>query len=244
MTIPLVDKEDVVDPRNRERKVEKYDIKEKENAGRSYRLVTKKKSEKPVRILRIRYYEKISLSFMQDGKLEHRDAFAVNRGLEDLLKSLGYNTKIKGTITSHDCFIVERGDKMGVGNKFLFVDIGTNDFYTLKKQMENYTTVCAFNQGEFMILDGKRSSLTETFDIPKKLKEEHDHDVSVSVTNNLSIREILRNELKGLFRPYHLYEDEQIDRMKEPELKHLKRLANRKRDIENTNRKFYEDLLK
>lgn len=251
MVLPLIGKEDVIDPRSRKRKIEKDDIKEKENTGRSYNRSygtdVKKKSEKPVRILRIKYYEKISLSFMQDGKLEHKDAFAVNRGLEDLLKSLGYNTNIKGTITSHDCIVVEKGSKMGVGNKFLFLDIGTNDFYPLKKQMENYTTVCAFNQGEFMILDGKRSSLTETFDIPKTWKGQQNHserDGYVSDKSNISTGEILKNELKDALKPYHSYEDEQIDRMKEPELLHLKKLANKKRDIENTNRKFYEDLMK
>ena len=68
------------------------------------------------------------------------------------MKALGYNTDIQGTTTSHDCILVEKGNKMGIGNKYVFVDIGTNDFYDLKKQMENHTTICAYNQGEFMIL--------------------------------------------------------------------------------------------
>jgi hypothetical protein len=241
MAIPLVNKEDVVAPRSRDKAIE--GLKEKENIGKT---VVKKKIEKPVRILRIKYYEKISLPFMGDGRLEHVDVFAVNRGLEDLLKALGYNTRTKGTITAHDCIIVEKGSKMGVGNKFLFVDIGTNDFYTLKKQMENYTTMCAFNHGEFMILDGKRSSLTEMYDIPKTAQVQHsDKDTSSNISHGqLALSEILKNELKGIFKPYHSYEDDQIDRMKEPELIHLKKLASRKMDIEKENRKFYQDLLK
>jgi hypothetical protein len=241
MTIPLVNKEDVVISRSRDKTTERP--KEKENV---WKTVVKKKIEKSVRILRIKYYEKMSLPFMGDGRLEYVDAFAVNRGLEDLLKALGYNTKTKGTITAHDCIVVEKGGKMGVGNKFLFVDIGINDFYTLKKQMENYTTMCAFNHGEFMILDGKRSSLTETYDIPKTVQaQQNDRDTSSNMSHSqLALSEILKNELKGIFKPYHLYEDDQIDRMKEPELVHLKKLASRKMEIEKENRKFYKDLLK
>lgn len=234
MVIPLVSEDDVISPRKRERTVEK------EKIGKT---IIKKKSERPVRILRIRYYEKISLPFMQDGKLESKDAFAVNRSLEDLLKAFGFNTRMKGTITSHDCIIVEKGSRMGANNKFLFVDIGTNDFYTLKKQMENHTTICAFNQGEFAILDGKRSSLTETFDIPNILKEEHE-DMAYSDKNKIATMEILRKKLKDDFRQYHLYDDERIDRMTEQDLLELKRLVNRKIEIENQNRKFYKDLLK
>ncbi len=262
MAIPLINKEDVIAPRSRinrvdrdsrDKTIEKENTDktiekdntdktiEKENADKT---VIKKKPEKPVRILRIRYYEKISLSFMQDGKLEHRDAFAVNRGLEDLLKALGYNTKIQGTTTSHDCILVEKGSKMGVGNKFIFIDIGTNDFYTLKKQMENYTTICAFNHGEFIIVDGKRSWLSETFDIPKIWKEEQKDTVHISETNKIVMRERLRRELKDNLKQYHLYDNDQIDKMTEKELVELKRLVNRKIDIDDRNRKFYGDLLK
>ncbi len=245
MEIPLVNKEDVIISRGVNRSIEKS--REKENVGESSSKKRTEKPEKPVRILRIRYYEKIYLPFMQDGKLEHRDAFAVNRSLEDLLKALGYNTKIQGTVTSCDCIIVEKGNRMGISDKFIFIDIGTNDFYVLKKQMENHTTICAFNQGEFIILDGKRSSLTETFDIPKtwnESKDRKDLTRSVSDTNKLVMRERLRNELKGIFKPYHSYDDEQIDRMKEPELIELKRLASRKMDMDDVNRKFYEDIMK
>lgn len=234
MAIPLVNADDVIIHRSMEK------TKEKEKIGSA---IIKKKPERPVRILRIRFYEKISLSFMQDGKLETKDAFAVNRSLEDLLKAFGFNTKLQGTITSHDCIIVEKGSKMGTNHKFLFIDIGSNDFYTLKKQMENHTTICAFNQGEFIILDGKRSSLTETFDIPKILKEES-KDTLNSDNNKIATMEILRKKLKDDFRQYHLYDDERIDRMKEPDLLELKRLVNRKIEIENKNRKFYKDLLK
>jgi hypothetical protein len=234
MAIPLVNEDDVIISRKKERTIEK------EKIGKT---AIKKKLERPVRILRIRYYEKISLPFMQDGRLESKDAFAVNRSLEDLLKAFGFNTKMKGTITSHDCIIVEKGSRMGANNKFLFIDIGTNDFYILKKQMENHTTICAFNQGEFIILDGKRSSLTETFDIPKILKEERGDTIN-SDNNKIATSEILKRKLKDDFRQYHLYDDERIDRMTEQDLLELKRLVNRKIDIENKSRKFYKDLLK
>ena len=241
MVMPLVKKEDVIIAKGMNKKIEKP--KEKENLGTT---VIKKKTEKPVRILRIRFYEKISLPLAKDGKLEQIDVVAVNRGLKDLLKELGYNTDIYGTTTSHDCILVEKGSKMGIGNKYVFVDIGTNDFYTLKKQMENHTTICAYNLGEFMILDGKRSSLTETFDIPKRWKEQDrkDDNNKISDTNILILREKLRIELKGQLKPYHSYEDEQIDRMKEPELVRLKKLASRKMESEDINRKFYDDFLK
>lgn len=244
MVMPLVKKEDVITAKGMNKKIEKIERpKEKENIGTT---VAKKKTEKPVRILRIRFYEKISLPLAKDGKLEQIDVVAVNRGLKDLLRALGYNTDIQGTTTSHDCILVEKGSKMGIGDKFIFVDIGTNDFYDLKKQMENHTTICAYNQGEFMILDGKRSSLSETFDIPKRWKEQErkDDNLKISDTNILVLREKLRNELKGILKPYHSYEDDQIDRMKEPELIRLKKLASRKMDKEDTNRKFYEDFLK
>jgi hypothetical protein len=234
MAIPLVNANDVISPRSRERTIEK------ENIGKT---IIKKKPERPVRILRIRYYEKISLPFMQDDKLASKDAFAVNRSLEDLLKAFGFNTKIKGTITSHDCIVVEKGSRMGANEKFLFIDIGTNDFYTLKKQMENHTTICAFNQGEFIILDGRRSSLTETFDIPKKLKEEVKDTISHG-NSKIDATEILRKKLKDDFRQYHLYEDERIDRMTGQDLLELKRIVNRKIEKKNMNRKFYKDLLK
>lgn len=242
MAIPLVNKEDVIVTRCTGSDSAKRP-KEKENIGTT---VAKKKSEKPVRILRIRYYEKLSLPFAKNGKLEQVDVVAVNRGLGDLLKDLGYNINIHGTTTSHDCILVEKGSKMGIGNKFIFVDIGTNDFYTLKKQMENHTTVCAYNQGEFMILDGKRTSLNETFNIPKTWKDKDNDNgkVNISDTNKLVLREKLRSELKGTLKPYHSYEDDQIDRMKESELVQLKKLASRKMNKDDINRKFYEDLLK
>jgi hypothetical protein len=234
MAIPLVNEDDVVISRKKEKTIEK------EKIGRT---IIKKKPERPVRILRIRYYEKISLPFMQDGKLEGKDAFAVNRSLENLLNAFGFNTRLQGTITSHDCIVVEKGSKMGANDKFLFIDVGSNDFYTLKKQMENHTTICAFNQGEFIILDGKRPSLTETFDIPRILKEES-KDTLNSDNNKIATIEILRKKLKDEFRQYHLYDDERIDRMREPDLLELKMLVNRKIEIENKNRKFYKDLLK
>jgi len=237
MAIPLVRKEDVIPPKSKDKTIE-YSRNKIGIQG------VKKRTERPIRIIRIRYYEKISLPFMQDGKLEHKDAFAVNRGLEDLLKALGYNTNIQGTTTSHDCILVEKGNRMGIGDKFLFIEIGANDFYILKKQMENHTTICAYNQGEFMILDGKRSWLSETFDIPKILKEENNAIKKISDKNKIVILERLRYEIKDELRRYHLYDNEEIDKMTEKELINLKRLINRKVDIEDRNRKFYKDLLK
>ena len=114
MAIPLVRKEDVIPPKSKDKTIE-YSRNKIGIQG------VKKRTERPIRIIRIRYYEKISLPFMQDGKLEHKDAFAVNRGLEDLLKALGYNTNIQGTTTSHDCILVEKGNRMGIGDKFLFI---------------------------------------------------------------------------------------------------------------------------
>jgi len=238
MTLDLVDEKDVIAPRGRNKTKEKD--REKDNVGR---VVIKKKPERPVRILRIRYYQKISLLFMQ-GDTEYRDAFAVDRSLEDLLRELGYNTTTKGVATSHDYVLVEKGSKMGANNKFLFVEIGTNDFYTLKKQMENHTTICGYNKGEFIILDGKRSSLAETFDIPKIWKEPLGNDAQVPDKNVLTGMERLRDELKGDLKPYHSYEDEQIDRMKDPELIRLKQLANRKIKIEDRDKDFYREFLK
>lgn len=247
MAIPLVNKEDVIVARGTGRDGTKKP-KEKENIGIGTTVV-KKKSEKPVRILRIRYYEKLSLNVAKGGIIEKVDVVAVNRGLGDLLKDLGYNIDIKGSTTSHDCMLVEKGGKMGIGHKYIFVDIGANDFYTLKKQMENHTTICAYNQGEFMILDGKRSSLTETFDIPKTWKGEdrekdNDEKVKISDTNKLVLREKLRSELKGKLKQYHSYEDDQIDMMKESELIQLKKLASRKMERDDINKKFYDDFLK
>ena len=237
MTLYLIDEKDVVAPRGRNKATKK----EKENIDR---VVIKKKPEKPVRILRIRYYEKMSLQFVQDDK-ECVDAFAVDRSLEDLLKALGYNTTTKGVATSHDYVLVEKGNKMGSNNKFLFVEIGTNDFYTLKKQMENHTTICGYNKGEFIILDGKRSSLAETFDIPKIWKEPQDFSggVQVSDTNILLRREKTRDELKCELKPYHSYDEEQINRMKEQELIRLKKLATRKMEMEKRKIEFYKEFL-
>lgn len=238
MAIPLVNKDDVIAPGSR-----KSTVKEKEKDDIS-KFVIRKKQERPVRIVRIRYYERISLQFMQDGKLENKDAFAVNRSLEDFFKAFGFNTNIKGTTTSHDCIIVENDGRIGSNNKFLYIDIRTNDFYTLKKQMENHITICAFNQGEFTILDGRRSSLTETFNIPKIWKEPKVVNNNICDTDKVVAIEMLRSELKDRFKAYHSYDDERIDKMKGPELLELKRLVNRKIEIENRNIKFYKDILK
>ncbi len=197
-------------------------------------------------MLRIKYYGKVSLPFMYNGKMEHKDIFAVNRGLEDLLKALYYRTDIQGMIAPPDCIFVEKDDRMGSNDKFIFVNISTNEFYALKRQLENHTTIVTFNKGEFSILDGKRSSLAETFDIPRISREwigaEHRHEISD--TNVILMRVRLREELKDDLRPYHSYTDDQIDNMKESELIALKKLSSRKMAIENKKRKKIKKLLR
>lgn len=251
MDIPLLSKEDVtIKGMKKERKKEKGKEKgerpkEEDNTGTRFVRDKFRKSEKPVRILRVRYYERFYLPFAKDGGVEKVDSFAVNRCLGDLLRELGYDINISGVLVSYDHILVRKDDfgKMGIGDKYLFIDIGTNDFGTLKRQMENHTTICAYNAGEFMILDGKRSSLKETFNIPNNLRMKREKDRK-DADNKLVSREKLREELKGEFKKYHTYDDEKIDHMKESELIWLKKLAKRNKDRDDTNRKFYEDLLR
>lgn len=233
--LPLVDKDDIVSSRkNLEVGKDKTSI--------------KKKPEKPVRILRIRYHQKIFLPYMQDGKLEQKEIFAVNRGLEDLLKELYFNTNIQGMSAPLDCIFVEKDNRMGANDKFIFLQISTNEFYILKKQLENPTTIYSYNKGELSILDGRMSSLSETWNIPKLWKEDSRKDnrkeeKQISETNVIIMRQKLREELKDKYSAYHSYTDEEIDNMKNIELLELKRLVNKKVEIENKNRKFYRELL-
>jgi len=235
--LPLVDKDDVVSSRKKE------SLDTEKN-----KTVTKKKPEKPVRILRIRYYQKLFLPYTQDGKLEKKEIFAVNRGLEDLLKELYCNTNIQGMSAPLDCIFVEKDKRIGANDKFIFLQITTNEFFILKRQLENHTTIYAYNKGEFSILDGKMSFLSETWNIPRIWKEDNRKDGKkdnnqISETNVIIKRQKLREELKDKFRSYHSYEDEDIDNMKNVELIELKRLVNKKVEIENKNRKFFKELL-
>lgn len=236
MELHLLDKEDVLTPKNRKKDkeyIEKVVIKKKPE-----------KPEKPIRIIRIKYYQKISLPFMENGKLDHKDIFAVDRGLDDLLKALYYNTNIQGTISPPGCIFVEKDNRMGSNNKFIFIDINRDEFFILKRQMENHTTIQEYNKGEFSILEGKRSSLSETFNIPRIRKEIYeDKEHRISDTNIIIMREKLREELKDKFRPYHSYEDERIDNMKENELIALKKLSKRKMEIEYEKIKSVKKLL-
>ncbi len=234
MTIPLIAKEDVISPGKKEKEDTKY-------RDGKYK---KEKKEKTIRVLRIRFYEKISLPRAKDGMIEHTDAFAVDRSLEDLLKALYYDTGIQRNIAPPDCIFIEKDDRMGSNDKFIFVNIGTNEFYTLKRQLENHTTICAFNKGEFSILDGKVSSLSEMYRMPRIWKGADTFKREISDTNVILMREKLRKELKDELCPYHSYTDEQIDNMKESELISLKKLSSRKMAIENKKRKKARKLLR
>lgn len=230
--LPLVDKDDVVSSRK----------KENIDPGKE-KIIVKKRPEKPVRILRIRYYQKILLPYAQDGKIEQKEIFAVNRGLEDLLKELCFNTKIEGMNAPPDCIFIEKEDRIGTNNKFLFVQIRTNEFYTLKRQLENPTTIYSYNKGELSILDGRISSLSETWNIPKLWKENNRKDGRRDEDQIIEKDALLREELKDEYRAYHSYEDEDIDKMKSVALIELKRFVNKKVEIENKNRKLFKELL-
>ena len=135
---------------------------------KKYKEITiKKKREKPVRILRIKHYGKIELPFMDGKKLEHKVAYAVNRGLDDLLKALYYNTNIRGSLVPDDCIFVEKDDRIGATDKFIFIEISRDEFYILKRELENSCTIYSYNKGEFIITEGRRSYLEETWNMPR-----------------------------------------------------------------------------
>jgi len=138
-----------------------------EYAGGYRKAIVRKKKEKPIRVLRIKHYGKVNLPIMESGKLGYKEVFAVNRGLESLLKELYYNTDIQGMIAPPDCIFVEKDNRMGANNKFIFIDISRDEFHILKRQMENHTTIYSFNKGEFIITEGSRAYLSETFDMPR-----------------------------------------------------------------------------
>lgn len=240
--IPLVDVDDMASSPGRKKSEKNNEKKDRDVT------VAKKKKEKPIRILRIRYYEKIILPIMGNGKLENREAFAVNRGLEDLLKSLYYNTDIRGILTPPDCIWVEKDDRIGANNKFIFIEINKDEFPILKRQLENHTTIYAFNKGEFIITEGSRSYLHETWNMPiiwkKTGKEDNKVSVSVSDSNKIIMEERLREELKDKFRVYHSRTDEEIDNMPERRLIELKKLSKEKMKMENRKRRALHDLLK
>lgn len=235
--IPLVSEDDMISSRKKDKEYkEKGEI----------RRVDKKKPEKPIRVLRIKYYQKISLSCLQsgDGKIGQKEAFAVDRSLEDLLNALYYNTGIQGTIASPDCIFVEKDNRMGSNNKFIFIEISRGEFDILKRQLENHTTVCAYNKGELLVMEGKRSSLAETLNMPRIWKSTEESRREISDTNVILMRARLREELKDILAPYHSYTDEQIDTMKESELIALKKLSSRKMAIENKKKKKVKKLLR
>lgn len=157
INLRLVDEDDVV---TTGKKKEKEEI-----VGKEVK-VKKVKKEKPIRVLRVKYYEKILLPFMEGGKLGKKEAFAVNRGLEGLLKELYFNTNIemKGP---PDCIFVEKDNRMGNNNKFIFIEINYYEFGILKKWLEKHEVIYAFNMGELSILEGKPSSLSQTWNMPR-----------------------------------------------------------------------------
>lgn len=234
--IPLISADEMI---SRKKEIDK-------EKGETRRVTfDKKKLEKPVRILRIKYYQKISLSYMQEGKIGQKEAFAVDRSLDDLLKALYYNTDIHGNVAPPDCIFVEKDDRIGSNDKFIFINISTNEFYALKRQLENHTTIVAFNKGEFSILDGKVSSLSEMYRIPRMWKNnDKSESPKISDTNVILMRARLREELKDELSPYHSYTDDQIDDMKESELIALKKLSSRKMAIDNKKRKKIKKLLR
>ena len=239
--IPLVSEDDMVSSRKRDIDTEK---------GETRRVTSDKKKsgkpEKPVRILRIKYYSRITFPFMEDRRVGQKEAFAVDRSLDDLLKALCLDTGIQGNIAPPDCIFVKKDGRMGSNDKFIFINIGTNEFYTLKRQMENHTTIVAFNKGEFSILDGKISSLSEMYRMPRIWTREGigTEKRQISDTNVILMRARLREELKDELCPYHSYTDDQIDNMKESELIALKKLSSRKMAIENKKRKKIKKLLR
>lgn len=243
--IPLVNEDDMISSKKKDKRDNIGIDKEK---GETRRVTFNKKRpdkpEKPIRVLRIKYYSRITFPFMGNGKVGQKEAFAVDRSIEDLLKALCYNTGIQRNVAPPDCIFVEKGDRMGSNDKFIFVNIGTNEFYTLKRQLENHTTICAFNKGEFSILDGKVSSLSEMYRMPRIWKGTDTFRREISDTNVIIMRAKLREELKDELCPYHSYTDDQIDNMKESELIALKKLSSRKMAIENKKRKKIKKLLR
>ncbi len=235
MAIPLIDKEDVLS----HSKKEKYE----NRSNRSKRVIIKK--EKPIRVIRIKFYEKISLPHMREGKMEYLDAFAIDRSLEDLLKAFHCSASIQGMITPPGCIFVEKDYRMGNNNKFIFLELNISEFGILKKEMENYRTIQGYNKGEFIIMEGGRKSLSETFDMPRIVKygTEDLKDFEISDKNKIIARENLRQELKDKFSHYHSYNSERIDNMSEKELIELKKLVNEKIKIENRKRKVLKEFL-
>ena len=228
--IPLVSEDDVISPRGKK-------VKD------TNKVIVKK--EKPIRIIRIKCYDKILFPFMKDGKMGNKEAFAVNRGLKDLLKDLRCNTDMQGYITSSDCILVEKDNRISSNNRFIFIEISREEFPVLKRQLENHPVICAFNMGEFSVLEGGRAYLGETWNMPRIWKGGwKEEERQISDTNIILMRARLREELKDIFVPYHSYTDEQIDNMKESELIALKKLSNRKMAIENKKRKKIGRLLR
>lgn len=232
--LTLISADDVISSHDKKKNIEK-------DFGR---IVVKRKKEKPIRVLRVRHYGKTIFQSMDGCKIVNKDAFAVNRGLESLLKELCHNTNINGYVVPDGCILVEKDDRMGVGNKFIFIEISREEFPILKRQLENHTTTCAFNMGEFSILEGGMSYLNETWDMPRIWKADNNKNNKISDSNKIVAMEKLRCELKDRFRPYHSKSDEDIDNMSDRELLEIKKLANEKMKIENRKRRMIEGFLR
>lgn len=157
--IRLVDKEDVVCKSEKKEKIEKE-------------KVVKKKLEKPIVILKIKHHEKLSLPFMKNGKMEKKDIFAVNRGLGDLLRALYYNTQFEKMSPPSDCIYIEKDDRIGANDRYIFINVNKDEVKILKEQLENHLVIYAYNKSEFMILEGRRSYLEEVWNIPRIMKRQ------------------------------------------------------------------------
>lgn len=244
--IPLVSADDMVSSKKKDEDNAGIYKKEYGSSGRIFKK--KEKKEKPIRVIRIEYYEKISLSSIEGNK----EIFVVDRDLEELFKALYYITNIEGMIPPHGKIFVEKDSRMNSNFKFIFIDISKEEFPILKRQLENHVTICALNKGEFSILEGGKSYLRDTFDMPgiwrgrgdREDREYRRDSNKISDTNTIIARQKLREELKEKLKAYHSYSDEDIDNMREIELKNLKKLANEKMKLENRRRKATQKFLK
>lgn len=159
MTIPLISEDEIV---SKKRESVDVDV----DSGWKRRKVVKTKPEKPVLVVRIKYYEKLSLDHMKNSKSDKKDIFAVNRGLEDLLKALYYNTQFE-MVPPADCIYVEKDNRMGSTDKYIFIDINKEEAKILKRQLENPTVIYAYNKGELLISEGRRSYLSDVWGAPR-----------------------------------------------------------------------------
>lgn len=251
--IPLVNADDMVS--SKKKGEENAGVYKRESFGSGGRIFKKKeKKEKPIRVIRVKCYEKMYVPSTEGNK----EIFVVDRDLEELLKALYYITNIEGMIPPPGKIFVEKDSRMNSNFKFIFIEISREEFPILKRQLENHVTICALNKGEFSILEGGKSYLRETFDMPgiwrgredggdRGYREDREYrrdGNKISDNNTIIVRQKLREELKEKLRAYHSYSDDDIDNMGDIELKNLKKLTNEKMKLENRRRKATQKFLK